>query len=80
MLLLGCDTMREGVLATLVFFILGMIFILVGANVIPEIWFFPHIIMMVGFLLLLFSPIILISTFLVTVLPKSKERMDKCNH
>ena len=80
LLALGCKTMREGVIVTIIFFIAGILFTLAGANLVPEVWYLNLIIVLVGFILLLFAPIILISTFLLSVLPKSKERMDKCKH
>ncbi len=80
LLTLGCQTMREGVAASLIFFTAGIMLILVAMHVVPHIWNLQHIIMFFGFILLLLSPIILISTFLISVLPKSKEKMDKCDH
>ena len=80
LLSLGCQTMREGVIATIIFFIAGVLTILVGAGIVPEIWHLNHIVIFTGFLLLLLAPIILVSTFLLSVLPKAKERMDKCEH
>ena len=79
-LALGCKTMREGVMATAVFITAGVALVLIGMKVVPEIWFFPHILMMLGFFLLLFAPIILVSTFLLSVLPNAKERLDDCDH
>ena len=80
LLTLGCQTMREGVVASLIFFIAGVMLILVAMHVLPQIWNLPHIVMFFGFILLLLSPIILLSTFLISVLPKSKEKMDNCDH
>lgn len=80
LLLLGCKTMREGVMATVIFITAGVALMLIGMKVIPDVWFFPHIIMVLGFFLLLFAPIILVSTFLLAVLPKAKEKLDNCNH
>ena len=80
LLSLGCKTMREGVIATIIFFIAGVLTILVGAGVMPDLWHLNHIVVFAGFLLLLLAPIILVSTFLLSVLPKAKERMDKCEH
>ena len=80
MLALGCDTMREGVIVTFVFFILGMLFILAGAYIIPHVFNIPNILMFIGFLLLLFSPVVLISTFLLSVIPKAKKRLEECDH
>ncbi len=80
LLSLGCQTMREGVIATIIFFIAGVLIILAGAGIVPEIWHLNLIVVLVGFLLLLLAPIILVSTFLLSVLPKAKERMDRCDH
>ena len=80
LLLLGCKTMREGVVASTVFFTAGVLFILVGMHVVPAIWYLQQITMLIGFLLLLFAPVILISTFLISVLPDAKKRMDQCDH
>lgn len=80
LLSLGCKTMREGVIATAIFFITGVLLILASVKIVPEIWHLNHIVMLSGFLLLLLVPIILVSTFLISVLPKAKERMDNCEH
>lgn len=80
LLSLGCKTLREGVVATLIFFIAGVSFILISIHVVPDIWHFQHIVMFVGFILLLLAPIILVSTFLLSVLPNAKKNMDQCDH
>ncbi len=80
LLSLGCQTMREGVIATIIFFISGVLIILVGVNIVPQMWHLNHIVIFTGFILLLLAPIILVSTFLLSVLPKAKERMEKCDH
>ena len=82
LLTLGCETMREGVVATMIFFVAGLLLVLAGVNIIPALWHLNHIVIFVGFLLLLLAPIILISTFLLTVLPdkKIKKKMDECKH
>ncbi len=82
LLSLGCETMREGVVATILFFITGILLVLAGANIMPVLWHLNHIVVFVGFLLLLLAPIILVSTFLLTVLPnkKLKKKMDECDH
>ena len=80
LLSLGCQTMREGVIVTIIFFIAGILIILAGANIVPQIWHLNLVVVLIGFLLLLLAPIILVSTFLLSVLPKAKERMDQCDH
>ena len=80
LLVLGCKTMREGVVVTAVFLIVGIVMTLAGVKVVPDFAYMKHIVMLVGFLLMLFAPVILISTFLISVLPGVKEKMDKCDH
>jgi hypothetical protein len=72
--------MREGVIATLIFFTAGILFILAGVHIVPDVWHLQHIALFVGFFLLLLAPIILVSTFLLSVLPDAKKRMDRCEH
>ena len=76
----GCKTMREGVLATAVFLVTGILLMLAGMKIVPDIGYMKHIALFVGFVLMLFAPVILVSTFLLSVLPHAKERMDKCEH
>ena len=80
LLVLGCKTMREGVVVTAIFLIVGIVMTLAGVKVVPDFAYMKHIVMLVGFLLMLFAPVILISTFLISVLPGVKEKMDKCEH
>jgi hypothetical protein len=54
--------------------------ILVGTKIVPDIYHMQHITMLAGLVLLLFAPLILIATFLLSVLPGAKEKMDKCEH
>jgi len=80
-LALGCKTMREGVVASSIFLIAGILLILAGVHVVPAIWHFQHIIIFIGFIMLLLAPIILLSTFLLTVLSDAKKSdMDECEH
>ncbi len=53
LLTLGCQTMREGVVASLIFFLAGVMLILVAMHVLPQIWNLQHIVMFFGFILLL---------------------------
>jgi len=72
--------MREGVIVTIIFFIAGILITLAGVKIVPVVWHLNHIILLAGFLLLLLAPIILVSTFLLSVLPDAKKRMEKCEH
>ncbi|MES9942031.1 MAG: hypothetical protein ABW105_06565 [Candidatus Thiodiazotropha sp. 6PLUC1] len=80
LLKIGCKTMREGVLVSSIFFIAGILMILAGTNVVPDLFYMQQVVMFAGLLLLLFAPLILIATFLLSVLPGAKENLDKCEH
>ena len=80
LLVLGCKTMREGVVASSVFFVAGVLMMLAATYVVPDVAYLKHIAMFLGLVLMLFTPIILISTFLIAVLPGAKEKMDTCDH
>ncbi|MES9860871.1 MAG: hypothetical protein ABW157_17885 [Candidatus Thiodiazotropha sp. LLP2] len=80
LLKIGCKTMREGVLVSSIFFIAGILMILAGSNVVPDLFYMQQVVMFAGLLLLLFAPLILIATFLLSVLPGAKENLDKCEH
>lgn len=80
LLSLGCKTMREGVLASSIFFLAGILMILAGTRVVPDVAYMQHVVLLLGFLLLLLAPLILISTFLLSVLPGARKKMDNCEH
>ncbi len=67
-------------MATAVFLVAGVSLVLIAMKLIPEVWYLPQIILALGFFLLLFAPIILVSTFLLSVLPKAKKRLENCDH
>lgn len=78
LLVLGCNTMREGVVVTAIFLVVGIVMILAGINIVPDFAYMKHIVMAIGFFLMLFAPVILVSTFLLSVVAKKK--MDECEH
>jgi hypothetical protein len=80
LLKIGCRTMREGVVVSAIFFVAGILMILAGHNIVPDLYYMQHVAMLAGLILLLFAPLILISTFLLSVLPGAKEKLDKCEH
>ncbi|MES9938799.1 MAG: hypothetical protein ABW153_20310 [Sedimenticola sp.] len=80
LLILGCKTMREGVLASFIFFLSGILLVLAAQYVIPHIWNMQHIVMFFGFIMILLSPLILLSTFLLTVITRRKEEEENCEH
>ena len=67
-------------LVSAIFFCAGILMILAGTKIVPPLYYMEHIVLLAGLLLLLFAPLILIATFLLSVLPGAKEKMDKCEH
>ncbi|MBF0471151.1 MAG: hypothetical protein HQL48_07215 [Gammaproteobacteria bacterium] len=80
LLIFGCKTMREGVLASSVFFFGAVAMLTAATYLVPDIGFFRHIFLLIGLVLMLFAPAILISTFLLTVLFARKEIESECEH
>lgn len=79
MKLISCDTMREGVLVSLAFLLVGSGLIIVAAYLMPNVIYLPLITNVLGIICILFAPFILVSTFIVTVLPGSKKKMGDCD-
>ena len=80
MKLLSCETMRDGVLVSGAFLVVGMVLIFLASRVLPDIAYLPIVADILGIICLLLAPLILISTFIVTVWPGSKKKMDQCEH
>lgn len=80
LLVLGCKTLREGVLVSAVFFVSGVLLALAAQYVLPTLFNMNLIVLFLGFVLLLLAPVILVSTFLISVLPNAKEKLDQCEH
>jgi len=80
MKLLSCETMRDGVLVSGAFLVAGMVLIFLASRVLPDIAYLPIVADILGIICLLLAPLILISTFIVTVWPGSKKKMDQCEH
>ena len=80
MRLISCDTMREGVIVSLAFLLIGSGLVFVAANIMPQVAYLPLIANVLGIICILFAPFILISTFIVTVMPSSKKKMGDCEH
>lgn len=78
LLVLGCKTLREGVLVSAVFFVGGVLLALAAQYVVPDLLHMNHAVLLLGFVLLLLSPIVLISTFLLS-LRMGVEEDDKCD-
>lgn len=72
--------MREGVIVSTIFFFAGILMITAGIKIVPDIFYMQQIVMFAGLVLLLFAPLILITTFLLSVIPGAKDKLDKCEH
>lgn len=79
LLVLGCKTLREGVLVSVIFFVGGLLLTLAAQHVVPDLLHMDHVVLLLGFVLLLLAPIILVSTFLLTVLPGVQQDTDHCD-
>ncbi len=81
MKLLSCNTMREGVILSGVFLVVGATLIFFASHLLPNVAYLPMIANVLGIIALLLAPLLLISTFIATVLwPGSKEKLGNCNH
>ncbi len=80
MKVISCDTMREGVIVSFAFLIIGSGLVFVAANLIPQVAYLPLVANVLGIICILFAPFILISTFIFTVMPSSKKKMEDCEH
>jgi hypothetical protein len=79
MRLLTCETMRDGVIVSAVFLIMGAVLIYAAANFLPPVASLPLIANVLGIICLLLAPLVLISTFLATVWPGSKKKLEQCD-
>ena len=59
---LSCKTRRDGAMVSAVFFTTGLVLILCGRYLAPQQLFLPQILQSVGWLLLPFAPIVLVSS------------------
>ena len=61
---LGCKTIKDGITTAIIFFITGSCLLITGLWIMPDILYFPHIIMIIASLVLLMIPLILLGTYL----------------
>jgi hypothetical protein len=71
--------MRDGVMVSAAFLATGAILIYAAANLLPAIDLLKLVVNVLGIACLLLAPIILISTFLATVWPGSKKKLEQCD-
>ena len=80
LLILGCRTMRDGVVVSAVFFVGAVLLFLAATHVVPEVAYVQQIVLFLALVMIVLAPVILISTFLVSVLPGAREKLEKCDH
>jgi len=80
LLILGCRTMRDGVVVSAVFFIGAVLLFLAATHVVPEVAYVQQIVLLLALVMIILAPVVLISTFLVSVLPGAREKLEKCDH
>ena len=80
LLVLGCKTMREGVAVSAVFLLGAVALFLAVRYVVPDISYLQYVVLFFALVLIVLAPIVLISTFLISVIPGARERLDKCEH
>ncbi len=80
LLILGCKTMRDGVAVSAIFFVAAVLLFLAARYVVPAVAHVQQIVTLLALVLMVLAPLVLISTFLLSVLPGAREKLDKCEH
>jgi hypothetical protein len=80
LLVLGCKTMREGVTVSAVFLAGAIALFLAARYVVPDAFHLQHLVLFFALVLIILAPIVLVSTFLLSVLPRAREKLEKCEH
>jgi hypothetical protein len=81
LLMLGCKTMRDGVVVASVFFFAAVLLFLAARYVVPDtIPIIGHVVLLFALIMVVMAPVILISTFLLSVFPGAREKLEKCEH
>lgn len=80
LLVLGCKTMREGVSIAAIFLAGAIALFLSVRYVVPDVYYLQHLVLLFALILIVLAPVILISTFLLSVLPGAREKLEKCEH
>ncbi|CRI67680.1 hypothetical protein THIOKS1750007 [Thiocapsa sp. KS1] len=80
LLILGCRTMRDGVVVSAIFFVAALLLFMAVRYVLPELAYLQQIVLFFALVLIILAPIVLVSTFLLSVIPGAREKLDKCEH
>ena len=78
LLMLGCKTLREGVVVSVIFFVGGILLTLAARYAVPEMLHLDLVILLAGFVLILLAPVVLVSTFLLSIL-RGVVDADQCD-
>lgn len=80
LLILGCRTMRDGVVVSFVFFTAAVLLFLAAAHVVPAVAYAQQIVLLLALVLIILAPVVLVSTFLISVLPGARAKLENCEH
>lgn len=80
LLILGCKTMRDGVVVSAIFFVAALLLFMAVRYVLPDVAYLQQIVLFFALVLIILAPIVLVSTFLLSVIPGAREKLDKCEH
>lgn len=80
LLMLGCRTMRDGVVVSGVFFAGAILLFLAARYVVPPMAHLQQVVLLLALVLIVLAPVVLVSTFLLSVLPGARDKLDKCEH
>ena len=77
LLMFGCRHLRDGITYSFAFFAAGILMMFAGLKLVPNIANINHIFTVIGMVLFFFAPIILVSTFLLTIFPGVQPESDE---
>ncbi|HSO83451.1 hypothetical protein [Thiocapsa sp.] len=80
LLILGCRTMRDGVVVSAIFFVAALLLFMAVRYVLPDLAYLQQIVLFFALVLIILAPVVLVSTFLLSVIPGAREKLDKCEH
>ncbi len=80
MFLLSCKGMRRLVLLSGVLFSLGIVLQLLMNVLLPDSQYLPSFVPYLGFFLILISPVLLLTTVVISLLPGEAKKMRSCEH
>jgi len=72
--------MREGVTVSAVFLAGAIALFLAARYVVPDAFHLQQVVLFFALVLIILAPIVLISTFLLSVFPGARQKLEKCDH